>query len=206
MVHPLRQDKLPKTLEAVIPDPDEKSQNEAPVCLTEENFHEFFLRYSRPVLSFIFAMIQDRFHAEELCQETFIRAFRKLDSRTGNAAPSTWLFGIARNVIREAVKDKYRNLRQVPLDDPSARRLNAVVLSVDQQLISEELNHRIRYSLGKLTEDQRAVFILKLIHNLRYDEIARITGASLSKLKTDLHRARLEMRKNLHSYMCGESA
>ena len=182
-----------------------KGQSDSWASLTAENFHEFFIRYSKPVLSFIYAMIQDRPNAEELCQETFIRAFRRLDSRNDRGTPSTWLFGIARNVIREAVKNKYRDSRQVALDDRLAGRLNSNLASADQQLISEELHNRIRDSLGTLTEDQRLAFILKLIHKLKYEEIAGITGASIPKIKIDLHRARLEMRRNLRSYLQRES-
>lgn len=171
---------------------------------TPENFHEFFLRYSKPVLSFIWAMIQDRSRAEELCQETFIRALKKIHSRTDHSAPSTWLFGIARNVIREAVRSRYRNMRQVNLDASLERQLSADLAGADQQLISEELNSRISHSLRMLPEDQRLVFVLKLIHNLRYEEIAGITGASIPKLKSDLHRARLEMRQKLDSYLHGK--
>lgn len=206
-MRPLPQDRSQRisTLHGIRSGSEEENGSAKPAGLSIENFHELFLRYSRPVLSFICAMIPDRSRAEELCQETFIRAFRKFDSRSGNASISTWLFGIARNVIREAVKEKYRELRRVSLDDSLARNLHAGALRADQQLIAEELNDQIRDSLRILTEDQRLVFVLKLIHRLRYEEIADITGDSISKLKTDLHRARLEMRQNLRSYMCGEA-
>jgi RNA polymerase sigma-70 factor (ECF subfamily) len=187
------------------PDSDNKNRSEDLTCLTAENFHEFFIRYSKPVLSFIYAMMQDRSIAEELCQEAFIRAFRKLDSKNDCGMLSSWIFGIARNVIREAVKNKYRNSRQVSLDDPIARRLNAGLMNADQRLISEELYNRIRDSLARLTEDQKLVFILKCMHQLKYEEIAEVTGSSIPKLKVDLHRARLEMRRDLQSYLQGES-
>ena len=179
----------------------EKVSSEDPPCATEENLHAIFVRYSKSVLSFIHTLVRDRSLAEELCQETFIRAFRKLDSRDGQAALSTWLFGIARNVVREAVKSKYRDLRSVALGDPLAQRLEAAVLRPDQQLISGELHNRIQAALEDLTEDQRLVFVLKVIHKLKYEQIACITGASIAKLKTDLHRARSGMRQRLHSYL-----
>jgi RNA polymerase sigma-70 factor, ECF subfamily len=205
-VRSLLQDKL---LNISIPDgadsgSDNKNRSEDLPCLNTENFHDFFIRYSKPVLSFIYAMIQDRSRSEELCQETFVRAFQKLDSRNDHGSPSSWLFGIARNVIREAMKNKGRSLRQVALDDPLTKKLDTGLISADQRLISEELHNRIRNSLAMLTEDQRFVFILKLIHQLKYEEIADITGSSIPKLKVDLHRARLEMRRNLQSYLQGE--
>lgn len=172
---------------------------------TVETFHAIFVRYSKSVLSFIYSMIRDRSHAEELCQETFIRAFRKLDSKSKDTSLSTWLFGIANNVVREAVKRKYRNLRQAAPMDPLAEQADTAAARPDQQLISAELHGRIRSALWMLTESQRLVFILKIIHQLKYEEIAHITGASITKLKTDLHRARMEMRQNLHQYLSGDS-
>ncbi len=173
---------------------------------TMENFHAIFVRYSKSVLSFIYSMLHDRSQAEELCQETFIRALRKLESKSADTALSTWLFGIAHNVVRETVKEKYRNLRQVPLTEPLTEKANAAVARPDEQLISTELHNRIRDALFALPEDQRLVFILKIMHKLKYEEIARITGSSIPKLKTDLHRARMGMRQNLHFYLYGGRA
>ena len=55
-------------------------------------------------------------------------------------------------------------------------------------------------SLAALDEDKRLVFTLKVLHQCSYEEIAAITGFSLAKLKTDLHRARAEMRKKISPY------
>jgi RNA polymerase sigma-70 factor (ECF subfamily) len=62
------------------------------------------------------------------------------------------------------------------------------------------LNEVIRHSLSALDEDKRLVFTLKVLHQQSYEEIAEITGFSIAKLKTDLHRARLEMRRRIGSY------
>ena len=68
----------------------------------EEAFHLIFNRYGRPVLSFIHNHVQNRELAEELAQETFVRAYRNLPALREELRLSTWLFGIARNVVREA--------------------------------------------------------------------------------------------------------
>jgi RNA polymerase sigma-70 factor, ECF subfamily len=172
---------------------------------TTEDFHIIFIRYSKPILSFIYSMIQDRSQAEELCQETFMRALMKLKNKDENASLSTWLFGIAHNVIREAVKRKYRILHTAAPLDPLTEKIISTATRPDQQLIAAELNSRIQDALQTLKESQRMVFILKIIHKLKYEEIAAITGTSISKIKTDLHRARLEMRQKLHSYLSGNS-
>jgi RNA polymerase sigma-70 factor (ECF subfamily) len=67
-------------------------------------------------------------------------------------------------------------------------------------VLSKELNEMIRRSLAELDEDKRLVFTLKVLHQCSYEEIAEITGFTLAKLKTDLHRARAEMRRRIGSY------
>jgi len=169
-------------------------------------FHAVFIRYSKPVLSFIYSQLGNRAHAEELTQETFIRAYQRLFSMHGNTQLSTWLFGIARNVVREAIKEKYRDQRKVELDQPLSRTLRDIRTGPDQQLIAGELNLKIQKALAALSEDHRVVFVLKVLHRMRYKEISRITGASIGKLKTDLHRARLEMRQRLVPYLSEQTA
>ena len=201
-MYPSTQDKL---LEASELSEADSPGNGDPDTLNAERFQAIFNRYSKSILSFIYSMIRDRPCAEELCQETFIRALRKLGSKNDHTALSTWLFGIAYNVVRESVKDKYRNLCLVTLDGPISQNLETPAIRPDQQLISEELHGRIHDALVALTENQRLVFVLKIIHKLKYEEIASITGSSIAKLKTDLHRARLIMRQKLHPYLQGRT-
>jgi RNA polymerase sigma-70 factor, ECF subfamily len=71
----------------------------------------------------------------------------------------------------------------------------------DGQLLGKELNRVIHEALSLLDEDRREVFTLKVFHQRSYEEIAEITGFSIPKLKTDLHRARAEMRKRIQPYL-----
>jgi RNA polymerase sigma-70 factor (ECF subfamily) len=119
----------------------------------------------------------------------------------GGTQLSTWLFGIARNVVREAVKEKYRARRKIALDDDVSAELQDSRVAPDQDLFKVELNRTIRKALASLPEDYRVVFVLKIVHQMRYDQISAITGASIGKLKTDLHRARIEMRQKLLPYL-----
>jgi RNA polymerase sigma-70 factor (ECF subfamily) len=59
----------------------------------------------------------------------------------------------------------------------------------------------MRHALSALDEDKRLVFTLRIFHQRSYEEIAEITGFSIAKLKTDLHRARAEMRRRLGPYL-----
>jgi len=163
-------------------------------------FRLIFERYSRPVISFIYDMVNDRGLAEELTQETFVRAFRAIHTMRAETKLSTWLFGIARNVARESLRARARANNHVDLADKSVMDLSDDKPVPVEGLLSKELNGVIRRSLAGLDEDKRLVFTLKVLHQCSYEEIAAITGFSLAKLKTDLHRARAEMRKKISPY------
>jgi RNA polymerase sigma-70 factor, ECF subfamily len=163
-------------------------------------FRLIFERYSRPVISFIYDMVNDRGLAEELTQETFVRAFRAIHTMRAETKLSTWLFGIARNVARESLRARARANTHVDLADKSVTDLSDDKPVPVEGLLSKELNAVIRRSLAALDEDKRVVFTLKVMHQYSYEEIAAITGFSLAKLKTDLHRARAEMRKKISPY------
>lgn len=171
------------------------------VCAGDaEAFRLIFERYSRPVISFIFDMVNDRSLAEELTQETFVRAYRAIHTMRRETKLSTWLFGIARNVARESLRARARAVSHIELTDKSVMDLSDNKPVPVDGVLSKELNGVIRRSLAALDEDKRLVFTLKVLHQCSYEEIAEITGFSLAKLKTDLHRARAEMRRRIGAY------
>ena len=164
-------------------------------------FRQLFERYSRPVISFVFDMVGDRALAEDLTQETFVRAYRHLGSLREEAKFSTWLFSIAKNVAREHLRSGERRASKVELDDERVLELQDGGRTPVEGLLDKELNGVVRRALGALDEDKRTVFALKVFQQRSYEEIAEITGFSLPKVKTDLHRARAEMRKRIRPYL-----
>ncbi|MET0621880.1 MAG: sigma-70 family RNA polymerase sigma factor [Pyrinomonadaceae bacterium] len=170
----------------------------------EDAFRLIFDRYSRPVLGFIFDMVGDRSLAEDLAQETFVRAFRGLQTLRDETKLSTWLFGIARNCALEQLRSRRRDAGNVEIDAEPAFELHDRARTPSGELLDKELSGVIQTALQKLDEDKRTVFTLKVLQQRSYEEIAEITGFSVGKLKTDLHRARAEMRKRIGPYLGGE--
>lgn len=166
----------------------------------EEAFRHLFRRYSKPVLDFIFNMTSDRSLAEELTQETFVRAYKSLANLRDTAKFSTWLFGIAKNIVKAAIKAKYVEGQRVALDEPVSLNIEDTNQKPDDAVLSAELNSAIRRVLQEINEDWRTVFILKFVNQQSYEEIAEITGWTIGKIKMDLHRARLELRRRLQNY------
>jgi RNA polymerase sigma-70 factor (ECF subfamily) len=171
-------------------------------CRGDHNaFHLIFERYARPVLSFLYDLVGQRELAEDLAQETFVRAYRGLHTLRDERKLSTWLFGIARNVARESFRSRPREDKKVQLDDAQVLDLSDGQLLPDGQLLNRELNRVIHGALERLDADKRIVFTLKIFHQRSYEEIAEITGFSIPKLKTDLHRAKAEMRRRIRPYL-----
>lgn len=170
----------------------------------EDAFHIIFNRYGRPILSFINDLVQNRDLAEELAQETFVRAYRNLTGLKDEARLSTWLFGIARNVVRESARQTRKDGRHIALDEPESLSLESNEVWPEGAMLDRELNETIQRALLALDEDKRLVFSLKIFHEKSYEEISAITGHSIGKLKTDLHRARAEMRKRIAPYLSGQ--
>jgi len=162
-------------------------------------FGLLFERHARPVLGFLYNQVGRRDVAEELTQETFVRAFRGLSDFRDQARFSTWLFGIAKNVAREWARSI--DGRRSQSDESHVIANDVAASSPVDELLGKELNSILESALQSLDEDRRAVFALKVFQQRSYQEIVEITGFSLAKVKIELHRARAEMRRCLNVYL-----
>ncbi|HYY98936.1 MAG TPA: sigma-70 family RNA polymerase sigma factor, partial [Pyrinomonadaceae bacterium] len=102
------------------------------------------------------------------------------------------------------LRTRRRDASNVEIDGEEAFELHDHKPSPAGQLLDKELNGVISAALARLDEDKRLVFTLKVFQQRSYEEIAEITGFSVGKLKTDLHRARAEMRRRVGPYLGGE--
>ena len=169
----------------------------------EEAFRTIFERYTRPVISFIFYMVNRRELAEELAQETFVRAYKSIGTLRDEAKVGTWLFGIAKNVARESLRSRLREARNgIHYPGPEASDEQS---SPDKILMEKELISVMRRALDALDEDKRLVFTLKVYQQHSYEEISEITGFSLPKIRNDIYRARAELRRRLSLYLGAEN-
>ncbi len=168
-----------------------------------EVLRDLFHRWCRPLFVFLLGMVGDRALAEELTQETFLRACRRLSAVRGESRLSTWLFGIARNVALESLRRRRRAGLRVDLDESQWRRLRDGRQTQEGAIMAAELRDRVHRAVASLPEGQRLVFLLRAVNGLRYEEIAAVAGISPAKLKADLHRARVSMRHKLAPYAGG---
>lgn len=164
-------------------------------------FGLIFERHYRFIYKFIYAMRGDAGLAEELTQETFLAAYKNIHGLRGEAKLNTWLCGIAKNVVYKSLRS---NRKEGIRSDETIESLDVADKKnprPDKQFLSGELNRAIGAALERLDADKRLIFTLKEMQNLSYREISEITGFSVPKLKTDLHRAKNEMRNLLRPYL-----
>jgi len=172
------------------------------VRLDDETFRSIFAQHHRFVFRFLYGMVGEHDLAEDLTQETFMRAYRSMNTLRGESKLSTWLCGIAKNVALNTLRERHREFPAIEINDQSVTKVSeGEGTAPDDCLLNKELRNVIHNALGRLDSDKRMVFVLKLLQQRSYDEIAEITGFSVPKLKTDLHRAKAEMRSLIGPYL-----
>jgi RNA polymerase sigma-70 factor (ECF subfamily) len=155
-------------------------------------FESLFQAHFRPVYSYALNLSGDPALAEDLTQDTFIRAHRSL-SRFGspwNFRP--WLFQITRNLLQ----DHIRRGHDVPMVDEAGAAWPDPQPGPEQTMLSAERGARIRNALGRLPEHHREALILRELEGLSYDDIAATMGVSTQYVRVLIHRARAKFQEN----------
>ena len=169
-----------------------------------ESIESLYRQYRKPVFTYLYGLTSNVQAAEDLTQETFLQVIRSLPSFRGDSKVTTWIFGIARNIYRKWIeKHKYVSvsIESIYYELPDGQDNNIP----DVMLESKEKNLLINRVLANLTEHQKELIILRDWHGLPYDNIAKIMGRSLSWVKVNIYRSRLEFRKNYMQMEGGES-
>ncbi|MDB5881617.1 MAG: hypothetical protein JWP43_1495 [Ramlibacter sp.] len=165
-------------------------------------FGEIVTRYQRPLFGFLGRMGLPQAHAEDIAQDTFLRAWRNLGSfDPARAEFSTWLFTIARNA---ALNDSARPAARMELpaiDDVAGNEAACEHPAPDDALHAARRSGRLRAALARLNAADRTLIALAYTRELQLDAIARIEGCTLGAIKTRLHRA----RRQLHEILMEES-
>lgn len=154
-------------------------------------------RYRNPVHAFVFRLLGGSAAAEDVAQETFVRAFRALSTfrfRPG-ARFSTWLFQLARH----AALDELRRQRRHPTSSLESLTREPAVSAPDasQNLANRELGEAIARAVATLPEDQRTALILTEYHGQSADEVARVLRCTRRGAEARLFRARQTVRSLL---------
>jgi RNA polymerase sigma-70 factor (ECF subfamily) len=173
-----------------------RAQESAWVRAAQRGDHSAFMRivevYQRPVYNLCYRMLGESTEAEDAAQETFLRAYTKLNTYNPNRKFSSWLFSIASHHCIDRIRQ--RRYQFVSWDDlPPWRSLSADQPQPEEAALTREAHDALHTLLEALPPDYRAAIILRYWHDMAYDEIAETLDTSVSAIKSRLFRARQMM-------------
>jgi RNA polymerase sigma-70 factor (ECF subfamily) len=164
-----------------------------------EAFRVIFDREAPGVRRFLGDLLRDDAAADEGTQETFVRAHQRLSTLSEAVKLQGWLMGIARMVFMEQLRRKRRDGPR--LDDEPVQIDRAP--TPEAALLSGEADKVLLVALADLSTERRAALLMRIDHDLGYGEIAEAMGWTLQKVKNEIHRARLQLRARLATYLEG---
>ncbi|MCX7918997.1 MAG: sigma-70 family RNA polymerase sigma factor [bacterium] len=170
-------------------------------------FTELVNRNEQKIYTLAYYLLNNREDAEDILQETFLRAYNNLSSFREEASFSTWLHRITTNLVISRFRKK--KLKTESLDEPividheEMKQREIVDWSdiPDKTLLKKELNQVIDSAITALPLVYRTVITLRDIEGLSNEEVSKILGISIAAVKSRLHRARLFVREKLDAYL-----
>lgn len=160
----------------------------------QQNLQELYMTYSDDLYRYIYYMVRDATLAEDLVQETFIRAYRRMDTFRHESNIRTWLYTVARNATIDQLR-KRSILSWIPLIHQ--RNIASDQPLPEELILKDERTRELYQALGQLKQNYREVLILRKIEELSTQETADILGWSEAKVKSTLLRALQALKETI---------
>jgi RNA polymerase sigma-70 factor (ECF subfamily) len=160
-------------------------------------------KYQDRLFNTVFHMVGNREEAEDVVQEAFVQAFVKLESFQRASAFYTWLYRIAFNV---AISRKRRKRPEVSVEqtrEATGQEPADSGEAPDGRLQREESVEQVHAALDRLSEEHRAILVLREMEGFCYERIADVLDLPVGTVRSRLHRARLQMREHLKDVLQG---
>jgi RNA polymerase sigma-70 factor, ECF subfamily len=149
--------------------------------------------YAKPIFNLAFRMTGSRQDADDLAQETFLRAYRKLNRFDPEKKFFTWLYTIALNIIRNHLKSSpERTARKAKMDHPPANPVDTA--NPEGLFLAREKEQLLEICLQQLPSDLKEAIVLRFYQDLTFDEIAAITDTTVSAVKMRAYRGLERLR------------
>ncbi|WP_425076030.1 RNA polymerase sigma factor [Psychroserpens sp. S379A] len=157
-------------------------------------------RYKDLVFTLALRMLKNREEAEEVAQDTFIKAYKSLDRFKGDSKFSTWIYRVAYNSSLDRIKKNKKHLNNVEINEFTAHQ----VITIDNALDAMEIQEReasIKKSIDLLPSEDGFLLTLYYFDDLSLDEISKIVGISANTIKVKLFRCRKKLATILKSQL-----
>lgn len=157
-----------------------------------EAFAEVISKYSEPLYWQIRRMVQNHDDANDLLQNTFLKAWTSIENFRGDAKLSTWLYKIA---INESLTflERERKHTHLSLDEEESQLIN--LIEADEYVDGDSIKQELRKAIATLPEKQRLVFNMRYYDEMKYEQMSEILGTSVGALKTSYHLAVKKIEK-----------
>lgn len=167
-------------------------------------FRTLFDRYHRRAYALAFGVLRHPDDALDVVQDAFIKAHKYLDKFEGNSSFYTWLYRIVMNLAIDHLR-KHRRIKPVELDDQHLEEavgddsLLPKILGSNpgRALMDKQIRARIDQALEGLSENHRAVLIMRELEGMSYEEMAQAMGCSKGTIMSRLFHARKNMQRQL---------
>lgn len=161
-------------------------------------FGLFVEEYRASIMSLCYGFVRNQEDAEEVAQDVFVEVFRSIANYRGEAKLSTWVYRIAvSRSLNKVKKNRFKNLISSfenmfgePFESPSE-------VNPHQLMQSKEESRMLQKSIAKLTENQRIAFVMHHYEGYSYQQIAEIMNTTLSSVESLIHRAKVNLKKQL---------
>lgn len=160
-------------------------------------FNDVVKLYSEPLYWLIRKMVNSHMEADDVLQNTFLKAWNNIENFRGEAKLSTWLYKIAVNESLSHIEREKKHQGSVSLEDASAQSHAAS----DNIMDGDELTQKLMQAIATLPEKQRLVFNMKYFDDMKYEEMSEILGTSVGALKASYHLA----SKKIEQFFTGEN-
>lgn len=167
-----------------------------------EAFEALVLQYQTPIYNLCLRITGNPEDAADMTQESFLKAWRSLDSFHFEAAFSTWLYRLASNTCLDFLRStKRRRALSLTVEDESGESrlldLPDPAPTPEAALLTNEENALLSAAMGQLDPEQRRILTLRVVNDLSYTEIAAVLNIKEGTVKSRLARARENLRKKL---------
>jgi len=168
-----------------------------------EAFDELVRRHRDRLFNLCYRLCGDREFATDLAQQALVRAYQRLNHYDTDRPFAPWLNQLTVNVCLNAIRDRRRELDQESSRANWELRTSSVELSPVRQVLDGEVEVRLQEAILELPPRYRAVAVLRYLEDQSYEEIADTLNLPLGTVKTQLFRAREQLREQLREFLTG---
>lgn len=180
------------------PTHDDQTLIQATLAGDREAFGGLVLRYQDRLFNSLILVLGCEADAQDVTQDAFVQAFRRLDSFRGQSSFYTWLFRVGRNLAISRLRSR-RKTASLSGHDGSNLDLPGTEPGPDAPLEVAESIQQLQAALARLSEEHRSIVVLRELEGMDYDAIATALDIPVGTVRSRLHRARSQLKMELEA-------